>query len=770
MIDCINLFKQQIFKALNLTAGITILVAFCLTTVIPVTVKAGNTNASITVHRKDTQKPVEDVVVLVTPLNADKNNKTTTGYTNNAGVFNFELNKPVVVMITHLGFVTITDTFTEAANRKYELVSVQSIKDVVITGQYTPGSAIKSVYPVQVIQSEELKTRGANNLREALQGKLNIDLGQDPVFGSSLSINGISGEGIKILVDGVPVIGRMDGKLDLSQITLNNIDHIEIVEGPLSVIYGTDAMGGVINIVTKTFQTDKVNLNLKGYYESVGQYNVELNTGFAFGKSQLYLSGGRNFFNGYTTMDSVQRYKEWKPKEQYFADAKYIYNASRFRVSLSGSFFRETMLDRGAPALTFDTENHQWTYTGTDMRYLTYRPRATAALMYKFKENNQFDLLLAYSGWFRTANKYTRNLITGNEKLVAYNDDQDTARYNQITARATYGLPAWKYKLNFLFGIDVNQEFVKQSRIAGNSKKVGDYAAFGSARISVVEGLDIQPGIRFSYNTLYRTPLIPSLNIKYNWKDKVIFRAAYGRGFRVPSVKELFLDFLITAHYIKGNTELKPEDGHNTSASVNYYWAKNKHKVNISLSGFYNHIFNKIELVQQASQNTIPVYQYYNYKQYVTYGGQLGANYRWDRFQFTAMCMLTGYQIKYNNSSNSQLQRISPDVTISTTYLIPKAELNLYIGYKYNGIKPLFSVGSQFNAGTRAAYHMLDISLSRSFWKDRIQLTVGGKNLAGVKNVRTEGVQVQGHSANPNQVNIGWGQTFFTSLILHFSK
>ncbi|HLP49803.1 MAG TPA: TonB-dependent receptor [Chitinophagales bacterium] len=726
---------------------------------------------SITVAQKDNSQPIEDVIVLATPVSvATKQTKNITGITDGRGTFQFHFTEPVVVRISHLGYVTVLDTFFTPATKLYELTSVQSIRDVVVTGQYAAGSTLKSIYPVQVITMEELKVKGANNLREALQGKLNIDLGQDQLYGSSLSINGISGEGIKIMVDGVPVVGRLDGKLDLSQINLNNIDHIEIVEGPLSVIYGTDALGGVINIITKNFQNEKVNINLKGYYETVGQYNVELNTGFAFKKSQLYLSGGRNFFGGYTTIDSLLRYREWKPKEQYFADAKYVFSNNRLRFSLTGSFFREMMLDRSAPALDFDTTDKAWTYKGTDSHILTYRPRATASLMYRFKENSQLDVLLGYSSWYRFSTKYSKNLVSGEERPVEANDDRDTARYHQITGRATYSIPAWKYRLNFLFGIDINQEFVWQNRIAGNKKQIGDYAAFGSARISVIEGLDIQPGIRFAYNTQFGTPLIPSLNIKYNWKDRVVFRAAYGRGFRVPSVKELFLDFLITAHYLKGNPDLKPEDGHNASTSVNYYFAKEKHKLNITASGFFNYIFNKIELVNQPTVGTTPVYKYFNYKKYSTYGGQFAANYRWERLQASASVQFTGYNIVYQNTGTGILKTWSPDVSATISYLIPKAELNLYVGYKYNGIKPLFSVGTQFQAGRRLAYHLLDVSLSRSFWKDKIQITIGGKNLAGVKNVKTENVEVLGHSANPNEMNVGWGQTFFTSLILHFSK
>lgn len=132
--------------------------------------------------------------------------------------------------------------------------------------------------------------------------------------------------------------------------------------------------------------------------------------------------------------------------------------------------------------------------------------------------------------------------------------------------------------------------------------------------------------------------------------------------------------------------------------------------------------------------------------------------------------MFTNYNLSNTNSGSDKVSMFSPDVNANATYTIPKAEISVNVTYKYNGVKPLFSVNSQVQAGTRAAYHMIDVSLSRSFWKDRIQLTIGGKNLAGVRNVSTENVSVVGHSTNPNYVNIGWGRTFFTSLILHFAR
>jgi hypothetical protein len=122
------------------------------------------------------------------------------------------------------------------------------------------------------------------------------------------------------------------------------------------------------------------------------------------------------------------------------------------------------------------------------------------------------------------------------------------------------------------------------------------------------------------------------------------------------------------------------------------------------------------------------------------------------------------------NSFADRVKFLSADFTAGVTYLIPKAEIGINIIYKYNGAKPLFSVNSSIQTGTRHAYNMLDVSLSRNFWKDRIQIVAGGKNLLGVTNVQADNMSGVGHGYSGNMVNVGWGRTFFTSLILHFSK
>lgn len=730
-------------------------------------------NASITIIRRDNQKPLPDAIVKIAPLSATSlKQKGGIGFTNTNGVYEYNFTEPVIIQISHLGFTTLTDTLYTLQSKVYTIeLSSQSVQDVVVTGQYGSNSIQKSVYEVKVVNSETLRTKGANNLREALMNELNIDIGQDQVFGSSLSINGISGEGIKILVDGVPVVGKLDGKIDLSQISLQNIERIEIVEGPLSVVYGTDAMGGVINIITKSFQKEKVNINLKGYYESVGQYNVELNTGFSFKKNQIYLTGGRNFFNGFTTLDSIQRFKEWKPKEQYFADAKYIFTGARLKFTANGTFFRELMLDRSAPrkALNYGETDTTWTYVGDDIHYLTYRPRGSLSFSYRFKDDYQFDILASYSGFMRYVNRYAKNLVTENEQLVNDKSTHDTTLYHQALVRATYTMPAWKRRINFQFGIEANNEFTKQTKIEGERKHLGDYGAFGSVRFSIFKSFDIQPAVRIIYNTRFRAPLVPSLNLKYGIKDKVVLRASYGMGYRAPSLKELYMEFFDINHSLKGNTELTAEKGHIVNASVNYIQAiKTKHTITLNVSGFYNNINDKIDWkIIPSAGPAVDTYQYYNVKKYITYGGEASLGYQWNSLRITASGMLTAYQV--NNGSNT-VKMLSPDFTLGASYTIPKALIGVNITYKYNGQKPLFAINNSIQAGKRLAYNMLDISFTRNFWKDRIQLTVGGKNLIGVTNVAAEGVSAVGHSFSGNTVNIAWGRTFFTSLVLHFSK
>ena len=157
-----------------------------------------------------------------------------------------------MVKISCIGYTALTDTL--ASGKSYDLSlmpTVFSLDEVVVTGSFRPQRADKSIYNIKVVGQKKIEEQGANNLKDLLTNQVNLSITQDPALGSSLKIKGLTGNNVKILVDGVPVIGRMGGNIDLTQLNLYNIDHVEMVEGPMSVIYGSDALAGAINIITK---------------------------------------------------------------------------------------------------------------------------------------------------------------------------------------------------------------------------------------------------------------------------------------------------------------------------------------------------------------------------------------------------------------------------------------------------------------------------------------------------------------------------------------
>src|SRR6476660_9487761 len=133
-----------------------------------------------------------------------------------------------------------------------QLDSLKLLGEVVVTGQYKPQSVKNSVYQVRVINSERIRLSSATNVQQVLNNQLGFRFSNDNTLGmTDVQLNGMGGNSVKILLDGVPMVDRYDQRVSLSQIDINNVERIEIVEGPMSVSYGTDAMAGVINIITK---------------------------------------------------------------------------------------------------------------------------------------------------------------------------------------------------------------------------------------------------------------------------------------------------------------------------------------------------------------------------------------------------------------------------------------------------------------------------------------------------------------------------------------
>src|SRR5690606_37254026 len=150
---------------------------------------------------------------------------------------------------------------------------------------------------------------------------------RDPVLGTGMALQGLGGENVKILVDGIPVIGRQNGNIDLGQLPLENIQRIEMIEGPLSVLYGTNALAGTINLITRKDAGTSASASVYG--DNTG--TVRNNARFSFSGSRYRASfhASRHYFDGWNPGDPAipdvrrrqadsSRYQAWKPRTQWF--------------------------------------------------------------------------------------------------------------------------------------------------------------------------------------------------------------------------------------------------------------------------------------------------------------------------------------------------------------------------------------------------------------------------------------------------------------------
>ncbi len=209
-------------------------------------------------------------------------------------------------------------------NREEFIIETQisQINPVSITASVNPRLATDNPYAIQVITRKTIEKMAAQNVADVLQNQSGVLLGQDPSLGASVQLQGLGGQNVKILINGVPMIGRLNGNIDVSQIPSENIERIEIVEGPMSVVYGTDAIGGVINIITKQSMRMSSRSRVKLFADQIGNLNLDgsvseyrtLKKGSTWGFDATM---GRQFFRGFD-FDPETRSMDWKPKTRIY--------------------------------------------------------------------------------------------------------------------------------------------------------------------------------------------------------------------------------------------------------------------------------------------------------------------------------------------------------------------------------------------------------------------------------------------------------------------
>ena len=598
----------------------------------------------------------------------------------------------------------------------------KQMPDLVVTGQSTPVLARQSVYKVQTLQSSDIRQRAAQNMSEVLNYEMNYFVSNDNVLGSSVNLGGIGGQNIKVLVNGIPVMGRENGNIDLGQMNMGNVKRVEMIQGPMSVIYGSNALGGVINLITNT-ASDPFQLGLRTYLESIGKVNFMAHSGIRKGAHQLQLSMARNFFYGWTPPDSVDRYQLWKPKVQYLGDLNYTYTQMKGSIQYYGSLLNEKITNKGEPIIN-PYEGYAF-----DEYYRTRRYMNALTLNRSFHSNrDQLSFTNSYQIYHRIKNRLKKDLVTLNEIPTQSIGDQDTTRFIDFNSRGTYSSQRFQ-PLTFTAGYEYSFEKGRSYKLENEEQDQQELGLFASA-LYQKNKWSVQPSARYTYNNRYASAVSPALHLKYDWNTDTRIRFSYARGFRAPTLKELYLQFIDQNHTIIGNENLKPETGDHLELNAEHRHVIKNLPFDFNLVCSHNRIQNLITLAVFNNHGVLR--QYANIREYKNW--LTSANIRYVQKNGS---LIIGGGFTYVEPSDINPSYLLAEAMVNISRRFKKLGTTFTINYKFNGRQPVITIDQQFLY--TEPMHIANCSIQRVFLHQKLQVQAGLKNLFNFQQVNLNG-------------------------------
>ncbi|MFD2521748.1 TonB-dependent receptor [Emticicia soli] len=654
------------------------------------------------------------------------------------------------------------------------------LQDVVITGQFGLQSVRNSVYQVRTITNEQIRLRGATNIQSVLNTELGMRFSNDLTLGTTdVQLMGMSGQNVKVLLDGVPLVDRGSTRESIGQIDINIIDRIEIVEGPMSVTYGSDALAGVINIITKKGE-EGANWTLTGRvqeetagdeyepFNGKGTHNEFL--GLAWQKKGLQVSGNftRNFFGGWQGL-STGRAKEWMPKEQYLTTAGISYRNQKFNGWYRFNGTNETLKSLGNTYINTQTNN----LSATDQYYITNRWFHQLQGEYQFNAKNSLTAAASYTDYSRKTQTTDIDLVRDRRTLSLTQGSQDKAIFQTTFVRLT-GQHKFSSQVSLQHGLEANINSSSGARIEG-TPSISEFAYFASSELKIGSNINIRPGLRFIKNSVYDAPpVIPSINTKFTLAKGVDLRVAYARGFRSPALRELYFTFFDSNHAIRGNTNLKAEYSNSFNAFLSYQvFEKPKLRLNSTLGGFYNVFENLISI--GVDPNDTRVSTYLNVDLYKTTGLTWNNTLYLENLQLTLGYSHIGRFNRFSTSESLPEFVWSSEINSNIRYTFSKIAASISLFYKFTGKQPSYQAvsteaGIQTRLAETSSFHTSDLTFNKVFYKN-FSLLAGVKNLFDVTRINNSAVDTGGaHSAGGGAVPMSYGRSYFLGLSAQISK
>lgn len=678
----------------------------------------------------------------------------------------------VIVVLVQVFFASIAQAQTAATtDTSHQLSDV-----IVTTGQFVPQSMRNSIYHIRVVDSARIAARAATNIREVLAGELGIRFSLDPALGESdITLNGMSGQNVKILLDGVPMIDRGAEKNSLGQININDVVRIELIEGPMSVIYGTDALAGVINIITKKSNgITGFSVNAHIQEESAGkEYNVLKNKGvhneslgLKYNSAHWYLdvNGTRNNFGGWKG-DTTGRPYRWLPKDQWLGGARIGYRNDVLNVWNRLDYLDENLYSYGS--LNNDM--------AADQTYTTHRYTDQLQADWKVRNNLTLNGSASYQYLQRRTLSTLYNATTGQINLNPDPAaDQALAKFSNLFFRT---MAYWNLspKVSLQPGVEVQWDKAFGDRIEGEPT-ITNYSFFVSSEIKPTDAINIRPGLRFIHNTVYPAPTaVPSVNTKFRLSDDLDLRLSYGYGYRAPALRELYFSFHDANHSIDGNPDLKAEHSNTYNSSIEWHNHSLYTKITSALSGFYSTFKDKIDLaLASGNSNT---YTYVNISKAKAAGFNWNNTVKYKNLDAMFGFAYIGYYNQYKEDNvpvrgESKTFAWSPEINGNITYRIPNINTTLGLFYKFTGRLPTYRIDDSdtLYLAKQAAFSNMDFTVTKGIGK-YLNLQAGVKNIFNVTTLSNTTIgSAQAHGAGGGAILQSYGRSWFIGIVFQSPK
>ena len=503
-------------------------------------------------------------------------------------------------MINRFLHIVLFFILTLEAFAQYDsLMSSIELNPVVVTGTGTYHTADNSPVAVKVLSATDLKNVQATNVQEALS-KLspNITMHTNGM-GDFVNFNGVSDDYLLIMVNGK----RVSGDDRWNRISIANIKRIEILSGAASALYGSEAIAGVVNIITdesknslqvstntqiksKGRMTDDINIDItQGKFSSYTSYthqqadnwSVNRYQAFSEGDTEVYKLTGRPMSTGFKS-DNVSQRLEWRFNDQldvYTKGNYYDYSTLRDRNAQYFTQSKKTTTDADGNKQTNYTYASKQAYT-YDLHHKSYNIGAGARWV---PNRNTHIYLDVYTDNFNSAYDYWQ---TADKE--AYDETRKRTHYYNETLRGIFRLNDWN-KLSG--GIELIQESLNSTSDNINSEKTYTYNVFAQDEISIVKNLEAVLGLRYTYNNNFGSNVTPNLALFYH-VGPLRLRASYAGGYRTPTLSQLYAtdQAKTSSRYTINNTGLKPEKNDFWNANLEY---SNKW-LSAGITGFVNNI------------------------------------------------------------------------------------------------------------------------------------------------------------------------------------